>query len=609
MSNKRTLRKAAELGIGLTAITSLILVGCGGGGSGAVGGATAASASATITPFKGPFSSGATVTLKDANGNLVSLLSGGTISASGVAKVTYSANVAYPLIVEVTGSYYNENTGATETAAVPLRGLISGAGAAGNVPVTIVTETAVADLQNRLGGFAPAHPILAASAVAALNAAGTMLGIPASAVPAFDPTTRRTSDPHTLRLAAWAVAANGQTGATLADRVRALAQRLAALNPASAPVSVISQAAYDSALSAVTSGASSVMAAGASAPTPPTIPTASLAALYASAVAAAGALPSPDASTATAGSLATLGIWDVTVTGSITDNTGTQPVNQITPGVAGAPTLPDATALQAVMDNAFGPGVTATIARSVNTATRQVFVITGSRATGPNPGSGTLTITFNVAAGATGGGGAGAVTGATGSGSAIGSGLYTAVTPQASSDFLSLLNTACTTKTVVPGGTDYSHCTQVAMASLATNLVAKMWLGGLPHQTGGSIVGGPLSSGGAKISSNSGMANVALNDTCTVSIWEPFIPLVGVQTNGARYYASGIEFNFKGTANDTISVTSGGVVSQYTMTNGQGGKIEVHPNLALFGGGQSGTEAVVGSVDNGGVWANFFICK
>jgi hypothetical protein len=56
-------------------------------------------------------------------------------------------------------------------------------------------------------------------------------------------------------------------------------------------------------------------------------------------------------------------------------------------------------------------------------------------------------------------------------------------------------------------------------------------------------------------------------------------------------------------------VTSGGVVSQYTMTNGQGGKIEVHPNLALSGGGQSGTEAVVGSVDNSGVWANFFICK
>lgn len=283
MYGKRNLRKAAELGIALTAITSLVLAGCG-GGSGAGGAATA---SATVTPFKGPFAAGATVTLRDANGNLVSLLSGGTINASGVADVTYSANVAYPLIVEVAGSYFNENTGAQETATAPLRGLI--AAAASSVPVTIVTETAVADLQNRLGGFAPAHPIQAASAVAALSAAGAMLGIPASALPVFDPASRRTSDPDTLRLAAWAVAANGQAGATLVDRVRALAQSFAAMNPASAPVDVISQVAYNSALSAVTTGASSVMAADANAPSAPTIPVADFAALYASAVAAAGA--------------------------------------------------------------------------------------------------------------------------------------------------------------------------------------------------------------------------------------------------------------------------------------------------------------------------------
>ncbi|TXT27111.1 MAG: hypothetical protein FD134_186, partial [Gallionellaceae bacterium] len=96
-------------------------------------------------------------------------------------------------------------------------------------------------------------------------------------------------DPDTLRLAAWAVAANGQAGATLVDRVRALAQSFAAMNPASAPVDVISQVAYNSALSAVTVGASSVMAAGANAPSAPTIPVADFAALYASAVAAAGA--------------------------------------------------------------------------------------------------------------------------------------------------------------------------------------------------------------------------------------------------------------------------------------------------------------------------------
>lgn len=287
MELKRNIRKAAELGAGLTAIATLILAGCGGGGGASGGGATT---SATITPFKGPFSSGATVTLKDANGNPVSLISGGMINASGVANVTYSANVTYPLIVEVSGSYYNENTGAMETATVPLRGLISSAGAASSVPVTIVTETAVADLQTRLGSFAPAHPIQAASAVAALNVAGAMLGIPASAVPAFNPATHQTSDRDTLRLAAWAVVANGLTGTTLVDRVRALANSLAALNSASAPADVIGQAAYDSALTAMTNGgASSVMAAGTAAPTPPAIPTSNHAALYASAVAAASA--------------------------------------------------------------------------------------------------------------------------------------------------------------------------------------------------------------------------------------------------------------------------------------------------------------------------------
>ncbi len=288
MQLRPTLRKATELGIGLTVIATLILAGCGGGTSASGGGgAAAAMTTANVTPFKGPFYSGAAVSLKDANGNPISLISGGTSNASGVASVTYSSNVTYPLIVEVTGNYYNENTGLAETASVPLRGLINNAGAAANVPVTIVTETAVADLQARLGGFAAAHPIRAASAVAALSVAGTMLGVPASAVPAFT-APNQTSDANTLRLAAWAVVANSQaTGTTLADKVKALANSFATMNPASAPTAVISQATFDAALTSMTSGASSVMAAGTSVPTPPIIPIANYGALYASAVAAA----------------------------------------------------------------------------------------------------------------------------------------------------------------------------------------------------------------------------------------------------------------------------------------------------------------------------------
>jgi len=64
--------------------------------------------------------------------------------------------------------------------------------------VTIVTEIAVADLQNRLGTFSSSHPITTTTAVAALNTAGTALGIPASTVPVFDPATHKTSDANTL---------------------------------------------------------------------------------------------------------------------------------------------------------------------------------------------------------------------------------------------------------------------------------------------------------------------------------------------------------------------------------------------------------------------------
>lgn len=286
MNIKQNLRKGLEAGIGFVAITTLVLAGCGGGSSSSTGNAGGStSTSATITPYKGMFMAGATVVVKDANGNPVSLTSGGTVNASGVVSVTYAANVTYPLIVEVSGSYYNEVTGLTETTATPIRGLITNAAGAANVPVTIVTEAAVADLQNRLGSFAAAHPIPAASAVAALNAAGTLFGVPASAVPAFDPATNKTSDSNTLLLSAWAVTANAQSGVTLADRVRALANSLIG---ASGVAPNTHQTAFNAALTSMTSGASSVMAASATPPATPTLSASIFSTHYASAVAAAG---------------------------------------------------------------------------------------------------------------------------------------------------------------------------------------------------------------------------------------------------------------------------------------------------------------------------------
>jgi len=281
MNAKLNLRKAAELGIGLVAITALVLAGCGGGGGGGSSNQVVnppvdpvvPTAAVRITPFKGPFTQGSTVTLKDANGNPVTLITGGTIGADGVANMTISTTVTYPLLVEVSGTYFNELTGQPETASEPLRSLITDVTAASNVPVTIVTETAVADLQNSIGGgnFSSANPIRAASAVAALDLAGSNLGIPAAAIPVFNHATNQTSDDNTIRLAALAVVANSQGTGTLANKVKTLAHNMATLNAASSPADVVSQAAFDAAISNMTSGASSVAAAGVTPPAAPTI--------------------------------------------------------------------------------------------------------------------------------------------------------------------------------------------------------------------------------------------------------------------------------------------------------------------------------------------------
>ncbi|MDD5333442.1 MAG: IPT/TIG domain-containing protein [Rhodoferax sp.] len=229
-------------------------------------------------------------------------------------------------------------------------------------------------------------------------------------------------------------------------------------------------------------------------------------------------------------------------------------------------------------------------------ATHYYYKVTALNASGESAASAEVTASTNAASGS--------------AGSAIGSGLYSAVLPADNAAFLALLNTACANKTVTTDVGMYTHCTQQAMASFASNLTANMYVGGLPHQTGGSVVSGPSSyaPGTAKVNSNQGMSGVAVNDSCVVGIPEPYIPIVSVQIKGANYYPAGVSFNFRGTSDDTITLTGTGVVVEYTMTNGQGGKIEVHPNLALFDATQFGAEAVVGSVANG-MWSNFFLCK
>ena len=158
MELKRNIIQIAELGIAVTAITALILAGCGGGSSGSSTStnvappAGAAITSTTITPYKGKFLSGS-VSLTDASGKTVDLYNNtGVINASGVAPVTFLSNVNYPLTISVTGTYLNEAASGVGAASgiattAPLRGFIPDAtiGASG-VPVTIITDIAVSYL-------------------------------------------------------------------------------------------------------------------------------------------------------------------------------------------------------------------------------------------------------------------------------------------------------------------------------------------------------------------------------------------------------------------------------------------------------------------------------
>ncbi len=264
------LRKATELGIGFTAIATLILAGCGGGGGSSGGGnSSVSSVTTTITPFKGMFTSGM-VSLKDVNGNLVTLVSGGSINSNGTASVTYPANVAYPLTVEVTGTFLDETSGVgatgTISAGAPLRGLIpavADAQAASGVPVTVLTEFARTML--------PSSGFSAASAVAAItDAASGVIGVASYSQAMLPPVFNaqgQTSDQVTLKLAALAHVINQQgSGANISAKLQNIATQLAA---GSAVNAVIPQIAFNNALGVVNGGASSLLPVGV---TPPTIP-------------------------------------------------------------------------------------------------------------------------------------------------------------------------------------------------------------------------------------------------------------------------------------------------------------------------------------------------
>lgn len=263
----------ARLSAVLSLFISLLLTGCG-GGSGGGGSASVNSESATIKPFKGQFYSGSQISLLDATGKAVGLTSGGLVGSSGDGSIGYDATVKYPLVVEVKGSYYNEITGGKETSTSGLRGIIlSKSSIKSAIPVTPITETAVAILLNRTGLLSASNPVTVDNAVTSLHMAHLMTGVPASAAPNFDPSTQKSADANTLRIAALSASANNEAGSSLLDKVKSVSNKLATLAPSAAPSSVINQLNFDTALTNVTSGQLSILANGAIAPTNSTIST------------------------------------------------------------------------------------------------------------------------------------------------------------------------------------------------------------------------------------------------------------------------------------------------------------------------------------------------
>lgn len=293
MQFKPTLRRATELGIALTAVSTLILAGCGGGGGGgsaSSGGAATAATTTTVTPFKGRFQSGQ-VKLKDANGSTVTLQNGsGSINASGVASVTFNQSVSYPLTIEVAGTYIDEVTGASAVmdASSPLLGMIpaaSDAAATSGVPVTAVTHMARQNFGSNYG-FTPASAVAAITAVAS-NVLGVSNYADAMKPPVFNPVDGKTADERTIQLMAMAkeISTKG-TGTSLHAKLQDISNKLAA---GSAVDAVFNAASMRTAFNDFTSGASSVVPATATTPQnrlPITLPTGNLNSMI------AGAIPS-----------------------------------------------------------------------------------------------------------------------------------------------------------------------------------------------------------------------------------------------------------------------------------------------------------------------------
>ena len=213
---KHSIRKITELGIGAIAIVTLILAGCGGGG---VASLSPLSDAISVVALLGQFSQGATVRVRDRNGNVLDTQK---IDATGKAQLTVSHSAPTPLLIEagITGdTYFDEKNGIQTISGVGIRAFVPST-AVSQVGVTALTEIAAGGLLDASGN--PKSGITAASAIGANTAVGQLFGV---ADPTIQPTVvsgvgatntlgSTSADQYALKLAALAyMAGTGQNAA------------------------------------------------------------------------------------------------------------------------------------------------------------------------------------------------------------------------------------------------------------------------------------------------------------------------------------------------------------------------------------------------------------
>lgn len=210
----------------------------------------------------------------------------------------------------------------------------------------------------------------------------------------------------------------------------------------------------------------------------------------------------------------------------------------------------------------------------------------------------------DVAAGRSGkpgGGGSASITG-----SFAGQAPYAAVTAANNKLFIDNLPLACKLDPEFTDGDHvvYRNCKQDG-TDLKTNLTMNLYLGALPaasSNTGSVVNSGPGATGKAAITWAQEVTDVAVGNSCEVTIVEPVIPIVSIKVKGAAYSGQMKlgNFSFNGTTDDYVYVDpKGGVAMLVGMTDGKGNKLLLSIDTRT---GETG--ASIGPFNNDGTGAS-----